>query len=93
MGSVTVVERRCPHPNIAYCPLYRAAHEAGGPSCDDGRLGEHDGCSVDRGVDYGRTLAALWKVKPELIREAAESESAAMAQWQREKNMRAAGLH
>lgn len=85
--------RRCPHWNIAYCPLYRAAHEAHGHSCDDGRLGEHDGCAVDRGADYGRTLAALCRANPELIREAAEAESAAMAARQRDNNMRAAGLH
>lgn len=84
---------RCPHQNIAYCPLYLAAHEAGGPSCDDGGLGDHEGCAVDRGADYGRTLAALWRLKPDLIREAAEAESAAMAKRQRENNMRAAGLH
>lgn len=85
--------RRCPHGNIAYCPLYRAAHEAGSPSCDDGRLGEHEGCAVDRGTDYGKTLSELWKVNPDLIREAAESESTAMARDQRERNMRAAGIH
>jgi hypothetical protein len=44
-------------------------------------------------MDYGKTLAALWRVKPDLIREAAESESAAMAREQRERNMRAAGVH
>ncbi len=85
--------RRCPHGNISYCPLYRAAHEAGGFGCDDGRLGEHEGCEVDRGADYGRKLSALWKANPELVREAAESESAAMAREQRERNVRAAGLH
>lgn len=83
---------RCPHGNISYCPLYRAAHEAGGPSCDDGHL-DRGGCAIDRGLDYGRTLAALWKVNPDLIQEAADSESAAMAREQRARNMRAAGIH
>ena len=85
--------RRCPHPNIAYCPLYHAAHEAGGFGCDDGRLGDHEGCAVDRGADYGRMVSALWKVRPEIISEAAEAESLAMKRAQRERNMRAAGLH
>ena len=88
-----MTDRRCPHPNIAYCPLYRAAHEAGGHSCDDGRLGDHDGCAVDRGADYGRILASLWSANPELIREAAEAENDALKIQQREKNMHAAGLH
>jgi hypothetical protein len=85
--------RRCPHPNIAYCPLYRAAHETDGLGCDDGRLGEHEGCSVDRGEDYGRKISALWSANPDLVREAAEAEGLAMKRQQIERNMRAAGLH
>lgn len=85
--------RRCPHPNIAHCPLYRASHEADGLGCDDGRLGEHEGCAIDRGGDYGQALAALWKANPDLINEAAEAEGLAMKRAQRERNLRAAGLH
>lgn len=84
--------RRCPHPNIAYCPLYHAAHEVGGLGCDDGKLG-NGSCAVDRGADYGQMVSALWKARPELISEAAEAESLAMKRQQRERNMRAAGLH
>jgi hypothetical protein len=83
---------RCPHQQIAYCPLYVAAHEAGGFGCDDGKL-DHGSCAVDRGMDYGKAVARLWQAKPDLVKECAEGESAAMACEQRQRNMRAAGLH
>jgi hypothetical protein len=81
----------CPHSDISFCPLYIAAHEAGGFSCDDGKL--EDGCAVIRGLDYGKTLAALWRVKPDLVAEAAAMENEEMARQQRARNMKAAGLH
>jgi hypothetical protein len=84
--------KHCPHPNIYYCPLYRAAHEAIGHGCDDGRLGEHDGCAVSRGGNYERMLAALHKCRPDIIKDAAMAESEAMAREQRKRNKRAAGL-
>jgi Protein of unknown function (DUF5131) len=31
-------DKQCPHSRIEFCPLYIAAHEAGGHGCDDGRL-------------------------------------------------------
>jgi len=86
--------KRCPHPNVVYCPLYAAAHEPDGLGCDDGNLAEHEGCAVDRGVmDYNAGVAALCRVRPDTVRERAEAENAAMARQQRQRNLRAAGVH
>jgi hypothetical protein len=82
---------QCPHSDVQFCPLYIAAHEAGCFSCDDGKL--EDGCAVTRGLDYGRTLAVLWRAKPDLVAEAADRENAENARQQRARNMKAAGLH
>ena len=81
----------CPHARIDFCPLYIAAHEGGGLGCDDGRLGEHDGCAVHRGMDYGQALAKL--ANRELVQECAERESHFMKVEQRRRNMKSAGLH
>ena len=83
----------CPHSRIEFCPLYIAAHEGDGLGCDDGRLGEHDGCAVHRGMDYGRALAKLSFANRELVQECAERESHFMKIEQRRRNMKSAGLH
>jgi hypothetical protein len=83
---------RCPHSEVRFCPLYIAAHESGGFSCDDGKLGE-GGCAVTRGLDYGHVLASLWRIKPQLISEAAFLENAEASRQQCARNMRLAGLH
>lgn len=82
----------CPHSRIEFCPLYIAAHECGGFSCDDGRLDE-EGCAVSRGMDYGRTLAKLSIAKRALVLECAERESFTMKVEQRRRNMKNLGLH
>jgi len=64
----------CPHSRIEFCPLYVAAHEAGGNGCDDGRLGE-GGCAVSRGMDYGRQLASLSAANRALVLDCAEREN------------------
>lgn len=83
----------CPHEMIQFCPLYVAAHEAGGLGCDDGRLGEHDGCAVTRKLNYGAALKRLVEVKPELVEECALAEYAEQARRQRERNTRLNGIH
>ena len=82
----------CPHDHIEFCPLYVAAHEAGGLGCDDGRLGE-DGCAVSRGMDYGRGLAKLSLANSALVLECAERENHWMKTEQRRRNMKNAGVH
>ena len=85
-------ERKCPHDRIEFCPLYVAAHEAGGLGCDDGRLAE-GGCAVSRLMDYGRALARLSNENRELVLECAERESERMRTEQRRRNMKNLGLH
>lgn len=82
----------CPHDRIEFCPLYVAAHEAGGYGCDDGRLDE-DGCAVSRGMDYGRALARLSLTNRALVLECAERQNHAMKVEQRRRNMKNAGVH
>lgn len=85
-------ERKCPHERIEFCPLYIAAHEAGGLGCDDGRLDE-GGCAISRLLDYGRALARLSNENRELVMECAEKESQYMRNEQRRRNMKNLGLH
>jgi hypothetical protein len=83
----------CPHSDVRFCPLYIAAHEAGDLGCDDGKLEGWNGCAVTRALDYGQAIAALWRVKPQLVSDAAFLENAETVKQQRVRNMRAAGLH
>lgn len=82
-------ERKCPHSRIEFCPLYIAAHEAGGLGCDDGRLAE-GGCALHRGMNYGAALVLLDR---SLVQECAERESQHMKIEQRRRNMKNLGLH
>lgn len=84
--------RKCPHDRVEHCPLYVAAHEAGGFGCDDGRLQE-GGCAVDRGMDYGSAVARLCRANRELVQECAERESLWLKTEQRNRNMRVNGIH
>lgn len=85
-------DKACPHERIEFCPLYVAAHEAGGFGCDDGKL-QHGGCAASRGMDYGRALARLSRANRDLVQECAERESLYMKIEQRRRNMKNLGLH
>lgn len=86
------MSKACPHATIAFCPLYHAAHMAGGFSCDDGRMGEGT-CAVSRKMSYARAVAKLRAQHPVLVAQLAFAEEAEARQAQRARNMRAAGLH
>lgn len=79
----------CPHADICFCPLYHATHEGQGLGCDDGRAGE-GGCAVDRGLDYAAAVARLDPVKVATLR---FEEEGARERAQRDRNLRALGLH
>ena len=81
---------KCPHANIAFCPLYHAAHVSGG--CDDGRL-EEGGCAVDRGMDYQRELARLNDARPDIVAAAEWAERKDAVMSQRARNRRYNGIH
>ena len=68
----------CPHDHIRFCPLYIAAHIAGAPGCDDGRLAEQT-CAVARDMDYAQARATLAAQRPRLVAEAAFLEAAHQA--------------
>lgn len=85
-------ESKCPHPLVQYCPLYVAAHVGRGNSCDDGRLNE-GGCAVDRGLDYAATLARLELDQFEMVARCQFAERRQASNDQRDRNMRAAGVH
>ena len=84
---------KCPHDRIEHCPLYVAAHEGGGFGCDDGRLGEHEGCAVNRGMDYGRAVSRLCGARREIVQECAEAESLWLKTEQRKRNLSLNGIH
>lgn len=83
----------CPHQNIAFCPLYVAAHdgEMGVNGCDDGRLDE-GGCAVARGMDYAAAVGRLMATDPRLVAQLRWNEEAAEIKAQRARNLRLAGI-
>lgn len=92
MQPPSEVTKTCPHEDIRFCPLYHASHTAQGLGCDDGKLG-HGSCGVSRALDYGALLAALITVSPQMVALCAFQENAEMSKQQRDRNMKAAGLH
>ena len=84
--------RRCPHGNVAYCPLYWGMHIAGAPSCVSNRLDEGL-CAVDLGADYEALAAAFRAQRPRDAAECEFAEATARAKQKSKANMRAAGLH
>lgn len=93
MPEPSEVTKKCPHADIRFCPLYYASHTAWGVGCDDGKTNGHDGCGVSRSYDYGQMLAALYRVSPGMIAECATAENVEASRQQRNRNMKAAGLH
>lgn len=59
----------CPHTDVRFCSLYRAAHELAAGGCDDGRFAQ-GGCAADRGLDYAGAVAALRITHPRIVAEA-----------------------
>lgn len=85
---------RCPHSMIQFCPLYVAAHGArlAHFGCISGNWEE--GCEVERGETvYTAAVAKLAKVWPGMVQGCADRESAELSRQQRNRNMRAAGVH
>lgn len=91
------MERRCPHPDIRFCPLYHAAHggkEFGGAhGCVDALCGQY-GCAVDEGrLDYRDAMEKLRRCAPRYAAELAFREAAEQSAEQRARNMRLSGVH
>lgn len=85
-------ERKCPHNDVQFCPLYVAAHEAGLPTCIVGDWA--NGCSIERGKDdYCQLVADLFRAAPKLVATCAEAQSRIASEQQIRRNMRAAALH
>jgi|AmaraimetP72IA01_FD_contig_31_1926027_length_1062_multi_11_in_0_out_0_3 hypothetical protein len=83
----------CRHANIMDCPLYHAMHEAGlGPTCWGKRMAEGI-CRVDDGADYDHLVEALRARAPRLVAECEFGADYRASKAQRERNMRAAGIH
>jgi hypothetical protein len=86
----------CPHQNIVHCPLYVAAHSGYIATAERGCISGdwHEGCEVDRGETvYVEAVSRLAKVCPRLVQNCVDRESAELARLQRQRNLRAAGLH
>ena len=93
MPPPSEVTKKCPHTDIRFCPLYHASHTAWGTGCDDGKATGWDGCGVSRALDYGALLAELVKISPQMVALCAFQENAEASKQQRDRNMKAAGLH
>lgn len=93
MPEPSEVTKKCPHADIRFCPLYHASHTAWGLGCDDGKATGWDGCGVSRALDYGTLLAALIGVSPQMVALCAFQENAETSKQQRDRNLKAAGLH
>lgn len=92
MPEPSEVTNKCPHADIRFCPLYHASHTAWGVGCDDGKASGWDGCGISRALNYGRLIAELSRVSPQMIAECAFAENAEASKQQRNRNMKAAGL-
>lgn len=64
-----------------------------GYGCDDGKTTGWDGCGVSRAFDYGSLLAKLTEAAPQMVAQLAFQENAELSKQQRNRNMKAAGLH
>lgn len=87
---------KCPHDNIVHCPLYVASHSGHdvvlGHGCVNGDWAQ--GCEIERGdAAYIHAVAKLAKIVPRLVQGCADREAEALAKAQRQRSMRAAGLH
>lgn len=86
--------KRCPHQNVANCPLYIAAHGVPGLGCDDGMIDHAGGtCGVARAVSYERNVEMLRVKSPGLVEQCEWREQAARFNEQRNRNMRLNGIH
>lgn len=84
----------CPHDDKRFCPLYVAAHVAGAGGCDDGKLGEFEGCAVDRGKSfYDAKVCRLRVSHPGLVEDCEWRQDAERLAQQRSRNLRSAGIH
>lgn len=83
---------KCPHENVAYCPLYVASHRPELSGCDDGRLAE-GGCAVSRGMNYSESVKKLLASAPTLQALCQFDEKQDAAHKQCSRNMRLNGIH
>jgi hypothetical protein len=86
------MSRKCPHAKIQYCPLYVGMHIVDGPSCISTKLDEGL-CAVDLGASYEDLVAAFFRAHPAMFSEITLAERAYESGEQRNRNMRAAGIH
>ena len=84
---------KCPHADIARCPLYVAAHQPGAPTCMRKDWDTFGGCDVDQGVDYAQLLGALMAQAPRLVAQVEWNTRLAESRAQRDRNLRLNGVH
>lgn len=83
----------CPHKRIEFCPLYVAAHQAGGFGCiRNGDAGFT--CAVKSGdFDYALGVGRLRAVDGRMVAQLEWKEQIEAHGEQRRRNMKTAGVH
>lgn len=85
---------RCPHRDVRHCPLYHAAHMAGGFGCDDGKIDHAGGvCAVARGLDYRQRVEMLRVKCPGVVEQCEWNEALSGRKAQRTRNLTVNGIH
>ena len=88
--------KKCPHEHIQYCPLYVGMHIADGPSCwpKNGSDPAEHGCAVEQGLaEYEDLVAEFWHAHPDEFAACTLAERQRESKEQRQRNLKAAGLH
>lgn len=62
------MRRKCPHPDVANCPLYHAAHVPNAAGCFSKKM-DTGLCAVDLGESYSGRLAKLQREHPQIVAE------------------------
>lgn len=86
--------RRCPHPDVRFCPLYHACHapELVDLGCDDGQLQEGT-CGTARRVSYRKNVELLRVRAPGLVEQLGWREDLERAKAQQRRNLHLNGIH
>ena len=85
------MNRKCPHADVRFCPLYYAGHVAGAPSCFDDDWA--NGCAAERNkLKYSAAVELLRIAVPGLVEQVEWQEMLETRRGQMARNLKAAGL-
>lgn len=90
-------DRRCPHNDIRFCPLYHASHGGaefnGTRGCVDAKA-EPYACAVDQGrVSYAELAGAMKEKAPRYVAQLEWRQALEESREQQARNIRHNGIH